>query len=65
MGFSPDDPPLVGELPAYPDEYIMDGYTEHGMSIAFGASKALAQMITGQEPELPDSFSPARFKELQ
>lgn len=65
MGFSPDDNPLIGELPGYPGEYIMAGYTGHGMSIAFGGGKAIAQMIKGQEPELPDSFSPARFRELQ
>ena len=65
MGFSPDDNPLIGELPGYPGEYIMAGYTGHGMSIAFGAGKAIALMIEGQEPELPDSFSPARFRELQ
>jgi gamma-glutamylputrescine oxidase len=61
MGFSPDDNPLVGELPGYPGEYLMAGYTGHGMSIAFGAGKAIAQMIQGQETELPPSFSPARF----
>ncbi|MBD1999308.1 FAD-binding oxidoreductase [Leptolyngbya sp. FACHB-541] len=60
MGFSPDDNPLVGELPGYPAEYIIAGYTGHGMPIAFGAGRAIAQMITGQKPELPLSFSPAR-----
>ena len=65
MGFSPDDNPLIGELPGYLGEYIMAGYIGHGMSIAFGAGKAIAQMIKGQEPKLPDSFSPTRFRELQ
>ncbi|HEY9631573.1 MAG TPA: hypothetical protein V6C84_30140 [Coleofasciculaceae cyanobacterium] len=35
--------------------------TGHGVPIAFGAGKAIAQMIKGQEPKLPDSFSPKRL----
>jgi gamma-glutamylputrescine oxidase len=65
MGFSPDDNPLVGELPGYWGEYIIAGYSGHGMPIAFGSGRAIAQMITGQKLELPLSFSPARFKQLK
>jgi glycine/D-amino acid oxidase-like deaminating enzyme len=65
MGFSPDDNPLVGELPSYPGEYIMVGYTGHGMPIAFGAGRAIAQMITRQQPELPLSFWSARLGQLK
>ena len=61
MGFSPDDNPLVGALPGYPGEYIIAGYTGHGMPSAFGAGKAIAEMIQGREPNLPASFSPTRF----
>ena len=64
MAFSPDHNPLIGELPGYPGEYIIAGYSGHGMTIGFGAGRAIAQMMTGQEPELPLSFSPARFEQL-
>ncbi|CAN1212403.1 hypothetical protein TUMEXPCC7403_19500 [Tumidithrix helvetica PCC 7403] len=30
-------------------------------SYAFGAGKAIAEIIKGQETDLPISFSPARF----
>jgi glycine/D-amino acid oxidase-like deaminating enzyme len=65
MGFSPDDNPLVGELPGYRGEYIIAGYTGHGMPIAFGAGRAIAQMITGEPPQLPLSFSSARLGQLK
>lgn len=47
MGFSPDDNPLIEELPGYLGEYIMVGYTGHGMPIAFRAGRAISQMIRG------------------
>ncbi|MBD1866738.1 FAD-binding oxidoreductase [Cyanobacteria bacterium FACHB-471] len=65
MGFSPDDNPLVGELPGYPGEYIIAGYSGHGMPIAFGAGRAIAQLITGQQPQLPLAFSSARLEQLK
>jgi sarcosine oxidase subunit beta len=65
MEFSPDDNPLIGELPSYPSEYVMAGYTGYGMPIAFGTGQAIAQMIIGQEPKLPDSLSPKRFRKFQ
>lgn len=65
MGFSPDDNPLVGELPGYPGEYIIAGYTGHGMPIAFGAGRAIAQMIAGEQPELPLSFWSTRLGQLK
>ncbi|MBD0269485.1 MAG: FAD-binding oxidoreductase [Cyanobacteria bacterium Co-bin8] len=52
MGYTPDENPLIGELPGQPGEFLAAGYTGHGMSIGFLAGKALAEMIAGQ-PQTP------------
>ncbi|MGG6295499.1 NAD(P)/FAD-dependent oxidoreductase [Leptolyngbya sp. AN02str] len=65
MAFSPDDNPLIGALPGYPNEFIIAGYSGHGMTIAFGAGRAIARMVAGYPPELPSAFFPDRFSQLQ
>lgn len=71
MGFTPDRCPLVGPLDALcrPNEYVLAGYTGHGMPVAFLAGKNIAAMIAGGEeidllpPKLRDVFHPNRFLE--
>ena len=62
LGFSKDYNPLIGSLPYRPAEYIIAGFSGHGMAMAFGAGKALAELIVGQitEPWV-DIFDPSRF----
>jgi glycine/D-amino acid oxidase-like deaminating enzyme len=41
MGFSPDELPLVGEVPGMPNVYVCGGYTGHGMGFAVNATRTL------------------------
>ncbi len=62
MAYTPDENPLVGELPDRPGEYIAAGYTGHGMSLGFLVGKALSEHIAGQPTlPLPRAFNPSRF----
>lgn len=57
-GNSQDALPLVGELPGFPDAYVI-GAVRGGFTIGPYMGKLLAQRILGQEPEMP-LFDPAR-----
>jgi glycine/D-amino acid oxidase-like deaminating enzyme len=48
MGFTPDHQPLIGELTNRPGEYILAGYSGHGMPIAFLSGKLISSMICGE-----------------
>jgi len=62
MGFTPDEQPLIGELPHRPGEYIAAGFTGNGMSLGFLAGKVLAELIAGREgAPIPAAFAPRRF----
>ena len=45
MGYSADGVPHVGEVPGKPGQYIMGGFSGHGMPVIFLTGKALADMI--------------------
>jgi len=70
MGWTPDYHPLVGELPRGWDagngiiigrEYILAGYSGHGMPICFLCGRSIAQMITGVPVSdvLPKLYEPS------
>jgi len=62
MAYTPDENPLVGEVPGRPGEYIAAGYTGHGMSLGFLAGKALSECIAGKQTAvIPRAFAPGRF----
>jgi len=62
MGFTPDEQPLIGELPHRPGEYIAAGFTGQGMSLGFLAGKVLADLIARRgDISLPAAFAPERF----
>ena len=65
MGFTPDENPLIGELPHRSGEYIAAGFTGQGMSLGFLAGKALSDLIAGRDDiSLPAAFAPGRFGQL-
>ncbi len=66
LAFTPDRCPLVGPLPKHtrPNEFILAGYTGHGMPIAFLAGRNIADMIRGEDlpsPYVYEAFHPSRF----
>jgi glycine/D-amino acid oxidase-like deaminating enzyme len=72
MCFTPDHQPIVGPLSNRQGQYILAGYSGHGMPIAFLAGKHIAQMISGrfdeenkESPEvkrvLNQVYNPSRF----
>jgi glycine/D-amino acid oxidase-like deaminating enzyme len=63
MGFTPDRNPLVGPLTHRPGQYILAGYTGHGMPVAFLAGRNIAEMICGvaSEVPLPAAYAPSRY----
>jgi gamma-glutamylputrescine oxidase len=50
MGFSPDELPLVGEIPGMRNVYVCGGYTGHGMGFAVNATRILSRhMVDGDQ----------------
>lgn len=44
MGYSTDSCPWIGALPSRPDQYVVAGFTGHGMPQVFLSAKGIAQM---------------------
>jgi glycine/D-amino acid oxidase-like deaminating enzyme len=45
MGYSSDFVPHIGQVPDSPGQFIMAGFSGHGMPQIFTASKAIARMV--------------------
>ena len=59
---SPDDLPFIGRSPAYSNLILATGHSSTGMTQGPVTGKLVAQIITGEEPDLDlTPFSPARF----
>lgn len=60
MGYSSDGLPHVGQIPGQDGQYILAGFTGHGMPQIFLAAEGLARMITTgavfEETGLPRLF---------
>jgi glycine/D-amino acid oxidase-like deaminating enzyme len=63
--FAPDRALVIGRDPAVPDFAWLAGQGGYGFQTAPAASRLIADLLTGQPPELPQSvvqaLSPARF----
>ena len=44
MGYSSDGWPYIGSLPRRPNQFILAGFTGHGMPQIFLSAKAIAEM---------------------
>jgi glycine oxidase len=64
-GFRPyceDNRPVVGAIPGRDDLFVGAGHFRKGVMLAPGTGKVLAQLATGQEPEVDlSALDPARF----
>lgn len=62
MGYSMDGLPHVGTVPnAEPGQYIVAGFTGHGMPQVFLAAEGLARMVLGDVP-FENTSLPRLFK---
>ncbi len=65
MGHRPtlaDSLPVIGAVPGAPGAYMAFGHHHVGLTGGAKTGKLLAQLITGEEPELSlEPYSPARF----
>lgn len=43
MGFTPDELPVVGAVPGWPNVHVCGGYSGHGLSFAFHCARRLAR----------------------
>ncbi|MEM8787730.1 MAG: FAD-binding oxidoreductase [Pseudomonadota bacterium] len=49
--------PMLGPVPGLPGVWVAGGGFKIGLGIAHHAGRAVAEMLTGGDPDLPDSFS--------
>lgn len=60
MGYSSDGLPHIGSVPGQKDQYILAGFTGHGMPQIFFAAEGIAKMVVGgmtfEETGLPRLF---------
>lgn len=61
-GYLPDGLPAVGSS-GHPGIWLNVAHGSHGTSLATGCARALADMVSGQQPAIDmQAFSPARFR---
>lgn len=46
MGYSADNFPFIGAVPDRKNQFVLAGFTGHGMPQIFLAAKGIAQMVT-------------------
>lgn len=61
MGYSSDGLPHVGRRPGCPNQYIIAGFTGHGMPQVFLSAKGVAEMVIGGK-EFKDTGVPRVFE---
>jgi len=50
MGYSSDSMPYVGEIPSKPNQFIVAGFSGHGMPLILKTTKGIADMILKDIP---------------
>lgn len=59
---TPDSIPLIGRAGAYGNVFVACGHGYIGLGLAPAGGRLLAQLMTGEEPEVdPSPFQPGRF----
>ncbi|KIY64654.1 DAO-domain-containing protein [Cylindrobasidium torrendii FP15055 ss-10] len=59
IGASADGVPFVGPVPGHPGQWVLAGFTGHGMARIFTSSSGLVKLMKGEsweDTELPDPF---------
>lgn len=60
---SPDDAPMLGPVPGWDGLLVATGHFRNGILLSPITGKLIADLITGEKPELLEHFSPRRFRE--
>lgn len=61
MAFTPDNLPLVGQLPGVDNCYICGGYTGHGNAFAINCAKLVSDLAQGRTNQGAELFEVGRF----
>ena len=62
---TPDQVPVIGEVPYYPGFFVSTGYSGHGFGIGPGAGRLTADLVAGDTPVVdPALFRLDRFSRL-
>lgn len=61
MAFTPDNLPLVGQLPGVNNCYICGGYTGHGNAFAINCARLVRDLVMGKTDRDAELFDPGRF----
>lgn len=64
MGYSTDSLPHVGQVPGRPGQFILAGFTGHGMPQAYLSGKGVAAMVSEGIP-FAESGIPRLFETTQ
>ncbi|KAF5700703.1 FAD dependent oxidoreductase [Fusarium globosum] len=58
MGFTAQEMPFIGEVPSHPGQFVVAGYSGHGMARSFLSSKALVQLSYSEslDPRVPSQY---------
>lgn len=64
MGYSSDGLPHVGQVPGQEGQYVLAGFTGHGMPQIFLAAEGIAKMIVGGA-NFEDTGLPRLFQSSQ
>lgn len=64
MGYSTDSLPHIGQVPGRPGQFIIAGFTGHGMPQAYLSGKGIAAMVLEGIP-FADSGIPRLFETTQ
>ena len=59
---SPDDAPVLGQVPGWDGLIVATGHYRNGILLSPITGKLIADLVTGEEPELLEHFSPKRFR---
>ena len=60
---TPDNLPMIGQIPGYSNLFICSGHSFHGWALACGSARILADIIARRNPEIDATpFDPRRFR---
>lgn len=64
MGYSTDSLPHIGDVPGKPNQFILAGFTGHGMPQIFLSARGIASMVV-EEKKFEETGVPRIYKTTQ